>query len=216
MAVTLESNNQFLAFRRILYSLSKQLTAEEAQGIVKIYLYHQKEQYERASALDILCKLESSGMITASNPDKLLDLMKDLKRQDLVNEVKDFLKKKKSKSGLRKNQTTPADDASSDSETEDDLILRATLEAALVQATVLLQHMEMLQNSISGCKISAANIKHVVIDAAQTSEALAERLRKAEARMNDNKEGCLLSDVCVESRGYIPKGYMNSTHTGKH
>lgn len=185
--VTAESNSQFVAFRRLLYSLSQQLTNEETQAVVFIYFFEQKESFSEASPLDVLCKLESSGVATSSNPDRLLELMKDLKRQDLANEVKDFLKKKKRSSTLTRKGQKRTDDTP-ETENEDDLILRSTLEAAVVQATVLIQHMEVIQGAITGNKVQKTKVKDIVTEAAQTSEALAERLRRAEVKVNLNQD----------------------------
>ena len=181
--VTAESNSQFIAFRRLLYSLSKQLSKDEAQEVVFIYFFEKKESFSAATPLDVLCKLESGGIATSSNPEKLLELMKDLKRQDLANEVKDFLKKRKKSSSLNRKQQK-RENNTPETENEDDLILRSTLEAAVVQATVLIQHMEVIQGAIAGNKIHKTKIKEIVTEAAQTSEALAERLRRAEVKVN--------------------------------
>lgn len=225
MAVTAESNSQFLAFRRFIYSLSKQLSKEEAQAIVYIHFFDQKHDLQSASTLEILCKLESSGIATASKPDKLLELMKDLKRSDLVSEVKDFLKKRKNKTSLPRKPQLVIEDTKEDNESEADLVLRNTLEAALVQATVLLQHMEMIQNSISGCKIRRDKIKDIVTEAAQTSEVLAERLRKAEVRINQDQEQEEEEEEHQKTRWSgnssreIPivdqRGYINTFHSGQ-
>lgn len=186
MEVTAESNSQFVAFRRLMYSLSKQLSKEEAQAIVYIHFFEEKESLSSATTLDILCKLESRGIATSSSSDNLLELMKDLKRPDLASEVKDFFKKKKSKSGDKKSSSLGRKQKQviTDLDEDDDLILRSTLEAALVQATVLLQHMEVLQTSMNGSKVRKEKVKEIVTEAAQTSEALAERLRRAEVRVH--------------------------------
>ena len=220
MSVTAESHHQFLAFRRFIYSLSKQLSKEETQAIIYIYFHEQKADLKEATPLDILCKLESNGIITSSNPEKFLELMKDLKRFDLVTEVKEFLKKRKSKpdkkGGTQCRKQALEDDEDGD-ESEDDLILRNTVEAALVQATVLLQHMEMLQKSVSGRRVRRDKIKATVTEAAQTCEALAERLRSAEVKLNQAEGGhekrkwsnrSSMSDSSGEHLGYV-------NHTGE-
>ena len=221
MDVTAESNSQFVAFRRFVYRLSKQLSREEAQAIVYIYFFEQKDSLSSASTLDILCKLESSGIATSTNPEKLLELMKDLKRHDLAGEVKDFLKKRKVKT-LEKKPTfygrkpSKIKDLTEEFEDEDDLILRSTLEAALVQATVLLQHMEMLQGAISGCKMKRDKIEEIVTEAAQTSEALSERLRRAEVRVQqvNRDQGLPLEAIMARPRNGSSSGigYINAQH----
>lgn len=228
MEVTAESNSHFVAFRRLMYSLSKQLSKEEAQAIVYIYFFEQKESLSSASCLDILCKLESNGIATSSNSDKLLELMKDLKRHDLANEVKDFFKKKKSKLSDKKSSSLGRKQKQvvTDLDEDDDLILRSTLEAALVQATVLLQHMEVLQSSISCSKVRKEQVKEIVTEAAQTSEALAERLRRAEVRVHQPEHDKRLSSGSVSESGdpaqlhregaseHKMVGYVNAQHTG--
>jgi len=186
MAVTAESSAQFKAFRRLTYSLSQQLSRDDVRGIIHIHFYDQQEALQNASTLDILCKLESSGIATSSNPEKLVRIMKDIKRNDLVSEVKDFMKKRKSKS--RRSQLTSNSSQEDNNESEADLILRNTLEAAFVQATVLLQHMEMIQKSTSGPKIARDILKEIVTQAAQTAEVLAERLRQAEVKLTQEEQ----------------------------
>lgn len=230
MEVTAESNSQFVAFRRLLCSISKQLSHEETQAIVYIHFYEDSRSLSSTPSLDILCKLESRGIATSSSPEKLLELMKDLKRQDLANEVKDYIKKKKKSSLGRKQKqvVTELDE-------EDDLILRSTLEAALVQATVLLQHMEVLQTSMSSSKVRKEQVKEIVTEAAQTSEALAERLRRAEVRVHQPEHDKRSSSGSVQdkrsSSGSVSEspqgdgaaenfgnhrmvGYINAQHTG--
>lgn len=225
MAVTAESQSHYLAFRRFIYSLSKQLSEDEAQAIVYIHFFDQKDSLKSASILDILCKLESSGIATSSNPERLLELVKDLKRNDLVNEVKEFLKKRNRKGtadrkgsslGRRQPRLVLADDVD-EVENEDNLILRNTLEAAIVQATVLLQHMEMIQSSISGNKIKRGEIKETVTQAAQTSEALAERLRRAEVVMNKDEGQFWLSSGSDNERETPGRDsrYINMAGTGE-
>jgi len=203
-----ESNDTYLAFRRLLYSLSRQLTAKDKHGIIFIHFYNEKVALETASELDLLCKLEAQGIATYSNPSKLLELMKDLKRNDLAGEVRDFMKKKKPS---KKKPDAKNDEA--DSGQEEDLELRATLEAAFVQATVLLQQMERLHVGISGKPASWADVECIVSEACQTSEALAERLRKAEAIRNKtaNGSGARNSDPSA----YYDTGYINALHSGK-
>ena len=188
MEVTAESNDSFLAFRRLLYSLSMQLTSEDVRAIVFLNLLNQKDSLD-GNALDVLCKLESQGIATYQNPDKLQELMKDLKRYDLAGEVKDYIKKKKSRSNDKKTsvikkKSSNVEDVRAEVEAEYDLELRAMLEAAFVQATVLLQQIEKLQNFTSGKAVVWSIVKQVVTEAAQTSEALADRLRRAEAQGN--------------------------------
>ncbi len=101
-----------------------------------------------------------------------------------------------------------------DSEKEENLELRATLEASLVQATVLLQQMEKLQVCINGKSVTWSNIDNLVLEASQTAEALAERLRKAEA-IGERPSG---EDGGPSEKGKPAGenlGYINTLHSGK-
>ena len=227
MEVTAESNGQFVAFRRLVFSLSKQLSGDDARAIVFIHFCEQQDSLNSSTPLDILCKLESKGIATSSNPDKLLELMRDLKRHDLASEVKDFIKKKKSKNGDKKSSTLGRKQklVVTELDEEDDLILRSTLEAALVQATVLLQHMEVIQTAISGSRVKKDQVKEIVTEAAQTSEALAERLRRAEVRVHQQDQDQRSSSSSVSEGGDVVEhrdgagegvmGYVNTGRTGE-
>lgn len=211
MEVTAESNSQFLAFRRFVYGLSKQLSKDDAGAIAFLYLKDLKQQ--QASALEVLCKLEADGVIAYSKADRLMEVMKDIRRPDLANEVKDYLKARRQKA-VKKGRKQKADDNSSDVESEGDLILRATLEAAQVQSTVLLQHMEMLQNCLSAGTLNRTKIREAIVEAAQTSEALAERLRRAETEVNRDHDGNS-SEGGGSDQSMDKKGYINTFHSGE-
>lgn len=217
MEVTAESHDTFLAFRRLLYSLSRQLTAKDKHGIIFIHFYNEKVTLETASILELLCKLESQGIASYNNPNGLLDLMKDLKRNDLAGEVKDFMKKKKPRTEKKANvlEKKRSGILSEDSDQEEeDLELRATLEASSVQATVLLQQMEKLQVCISGKCVRWSDVDHVVVEASQTAEALAERLRKAEAIGNrPSEEDGEASEKSKPAGDNL--GYINALHSGE-
>ena len=151
--VSAESNAQFIAFRRLVYSFSEQVSREECQVIIYIRLYRSKERYKDASTLEVLSKLEADGVFGPSNPQGLLEITKDIKRQDLANEVKEFIKKRSKsekkasagsggkKGGAR--QSFHGEEQYED--TEEDLQLRATIEVTLAQATVLMQQVEKLE-----------------------------------------------------------------------
>ncbi len=217
MEVTAESHDTFLSFRRLLYSLSKQLTAKDKHGIIFIHFYNEKVSLETASILELLCKLECQGIATYNNPNGLLELMKDLKRNDLAGEVKEFMKKKSradKKANVLEKKKSSSIIGEEDSEKEENLELRATLEASLVQATVLLQQMEKLQVCINGKSVTWSNIDNLVLEASQTAEALAERLRKAEA-IGERPSG---EDGGPSEKGKPAGenlGYINTLHSGK-
>ena len=186
--VSAESNAQFIAFRRLVYSFSEQVSREECQVIIYIRLYRSKERYKDASTLEVLSKLEADGVFGPSNPQGLLEITKDIKRQDLANEVKEFIKKRSKSekkasagSGGKKGGARQSfHDEEQYEDTEEDLQLRATIEVTLAQATVLMQQVEKLERAVAGGKAQRQRAKEAIAEAGQTAAALADRLRKAQ------------------------------------
>lgn len=180
-----ESNALFIAFRRLVYNFSEQMSKEECQAIIYIRLYRLRERYRDSSTLEVLSKLEADGVFSPSNPEGLLEVAKDIKRQDLVSEVKDFMKKKRSKKGAAAQQTLIDKNQCSD-DSEEDLQLRATIEVTLAQATVLMQQVEILERAVAGGKAQRQRAKEAISEAGQTAAALADRLKKAQVELGLN------------------------------
>ena len=187
--VSAESNALFIAFRRLVYAFSEQVSREECQAIVYIRLYRSKERYKDASTLEVLSKLEADGVFGPSNPQGLLEITKDIKRQDLAHEVKEFIKKRSKserkssvssggKKGAARQSFLGGEEQHED--TEEDLQLRATIEVTLAQATVLMQQVEILERAVAGGKAQRQRAKEAIAEAGQTAAALADRLRKAQ------------------------------------
>ena len=188
--VSAESNAQFIAFRRLVYSFSEQVSREECQAIVYIRLYRSRERYKASSTLEVLSRLEADGVFGPTNPQGLLEITKDIKRQDLASEVKDFIKKRSKSekkasggSGGKKGAnlyTFQGGEDLNDDDTEEDLQLRATIEVTLAQATVLMQQVEILERAVAEGKAQRQRAKEAIAEAGQTAAALADRLRKAQ------------------------------------
>ena len=68
-----ESSAQFLAFRRLVYSFSEQLSKEERHAIVYIRLYSSREKYRDATTLEVLSKLETDCIFTPTKPEGLIE-----------------------------------------------------------------------------------------------------------------------------------------------
>lgn len=192
--VSAESNALFIAFRRLVYSFSEQVSKEEQKTIIYIRLYQLKERYKDSTMLEVLSKLEADGVFDPSHPEGLLEIAKDIKRQDLASEVKQFIKKRsktETKGGLsslsaawakKMPQTpplSPSHQYGGEPESEEDLQLKATIEVTLAQATVLMQQVEKLERAVAGGKAQRERAKEAISEAAQTATALADRLKKA-------------------------------------
>ena len=143
-----KSNAQFpVAFRRLVYNFSQQLSKEECQAIVYIRLHECRERYRDASNLDVLSKLEMCGVFSLSNPTGLIDVAKDINRSDLVNLVKDFMK---SKSKEKKSKRKSANKVEKTNELCDEEMtrLRPAVEVTLSQTSALAQLVDTLQRAV--------------------------------------------------------------------
>lgn len=202
--VSAESNAQFIAFRRLVYSFSEQVSKDEQKTIIYIRLYQLKERYKDSTMLEVLSKLEADGVFGPSNPEGLIEVAKDIKRQDLASEVKHFIKKRlkaETKGGLSslsaatarltKNKVpqppssglSPSHQYGGEPDSAEDLQLKATIEVTLAQTTVLMQQVEKLERAVAGGQAQRQRAKEAISEAAQTAATLADRLKKAQTEL---------------------------------
>ena len=83
------------SYRQLVYRISQQISTADLQTLVYIRLHHCRQLYRDESALIVLSKLEMDGVFSASNPAGLIQVAKDIDRWDLVNLVKEFMKRSK-------------------------------------------------------------------------------------------------------------------------
>ena len=217
--VSAESNAQFIAFRKLVYSLSQQLSKEECQAIIYIRLYPLRERYKDSTALEVLSKLETEGVFGPLNPEGLQEIAKDVKRQDIVSEVKDFIKKRSKKAISGPSKKAAFQQTSLFDDTEEDLQLKATIEVTLAQATVLMQQVEILERAVAEGKAQRHRAKEAISEAGQTAAALADRLKKAQIELGLGAEGAS-SVVSVPGRSHPSHDdhhpfYSNVVYPGK-
>ena len=173
MDVSPESNARFKAFRQLVYHCSEQLTNTETHALIYIWLYSERESYKDAPAIRVLSRLESKGHFSPINPEGLLEMLKELKRNDLCSEVRDFMKTKWPKVVKREKRKCVCDD-------ED---LQATFEVVLAQTTVLLQQIEAFEKVLQFGRDTRGRARDVITGAAQTAKSLADRLIRAQSEL---------------------------------
>ena len=170
-----------LAFRRLVCNFSQKLSKEECQSIVYIRLHECRERYRDASTLDVLSKLEMACIFSPDNPSGLIDVAKDVSRADLVNLVKDFIKRTQRSKDKKAKAKTPSKPERTDSSDEETTQLRATLEVTLSQASVLAQQVDILQRAIvSKEKQKAAEANK---EAGRAVKELAEHLKQVQEEL---------------------------------
>ena len=171
MNVSPESFARFTAFRQLVYRCSEQLTHNDLHALVYIWLYSEKETYKNASSIAILSRLEATGKFGPWNPEGLLEMMREIKRNDLCNEVKDFMKMKwlkVVKKGTNHVVYTSDED------------LQATFEVVVAQATVLMQQISAFEKVLFKDEHAREKAHDLIIGAAQTAKVLSERLLRAQ------------------------------------
>ena len=126
-----------LAFRQLIYNFSQELSIEECQALSFIRLYESRERYRDASSLDVLSRLEKDRVFSHDNPSGLIEVAKDISRADLVNLVKEFMKR--SKDEKVKAKTPERSCFRFDSCAQ----LKTTLEETLSQASVLVDILQL-------------------------------------------------------------------------
>ena len=173
MDISPESNARFKAFRQLVYHCSEQLSTTETDALVYIWLNTERESYKDAPAIRVLSKLESKGQFSPLNPEGLLEMLKELKRNDLCSEVRDFMKTKWPKVVKRVQKKCTCDD-------ED---LQATFEVVLAQTTVLMQQIEAFEKVLMFGRDARGRVRDVISGAAQTAKTLADRLIRAEIEL---------------------------------
>ena len=187
MMASPQPNAQCLAYGRLVYNISQQLSEEECQAIAFIRLHDCREQYRDASTLNVLSKLEMCGVFSPSNPAGLIDIAGDVNRADLVKQVKAFIKNQKSKTDKEKkpkgktaNQVEKTHELCNEEMTQ----LRATVEVALSQASVLTQQVDILQQTfVSKQRQTAAEANK---EAGRAVKELAEHLRKVREALGES------------------------------
>ena len=142
------NNTQAIAYRRMVASLARQLSAEEVKVIAFIRLAGVESvcKYSSnpptASGLDLLATLERLGMFSQKNPKGLVDIAKDVNRHDLVEKVEDYRRNTSSavKYTRKKRRDLPSEERQQ---------LEEAFELMVTQFAVLEQNVTLVQRALN-------------------------------------------------------------------
>lgn len=174
MDVSPESYARFTAFRQLVYRCSEQLTCNDLHALVYIWMYSERESYRNASSISVLSRLEATGKFSPWNPEGLLEMLREIKRNDLCSEVKDFMKMKwlkVLKKGTRRLVCQSDED------------LQATFEVVVAQVTVLSHQIDAFEKVLFEESHAREKAQDLIIGAAQTAKTLSERLLRAQSEL---------------------------------
>ena len=150
----MSDNCDYLAtieFRNFIASFAKELAAEEVYEVAYVWLQKRGDVDKflpscnpRACGLELLAKLECSGVFSRKDVSGLREIAKRINRSDLVDKV-DAFTKDSSKKKRRTNKTEcPQRKGSSEERKE----LEKTFETMVVEMAVLEQHISLLQRTL--------------------------------------------------------------------
>ena len=93
------SEPPIIAYRRLVVSLTRELTPQNVEEIAFVRLSGKEDSTkysvgkQGASALCLMITLERLGEFSFQNPCKLIEILKDVKRTDLVKNVEQYIQK---------------------------------------------------------------------------------------------------------------------------
>ena len=175
-----------LAFRRLVTSVAEKLTEEEIRRIVYIHLYTQRETlFQDANRLDVFVALEYADVFSPSRPEGLLNILeKDLNNRQLAQLVKDLIRQRKSKSRVR----LSAGKRGVSTEIEGDSHMRMCYRVALAQTNVLVKHLDVLRQKVTGVGADTEGAREAVENISKIAESLAKLKEKAIEEVYDYQE----------------------------
>ncbi len=132
-----------LRFRFMVADVAHQLHAEERESLIYSYRLP-PTKYNDKSNLDVLVALEMQGVFSSSTPRELVELLKHLKRMDLVKTVEKWIKReKKDKKGK------PDCKSGKLSHIAKDALLKARFDHLHMQAQQLVDQVEKLLGDLA-------------------------------------------------------------------
>ena len=164
-------------YRAFLIQVSDGLLQKDLDGIV--FLQELPAGLAKESPLNVLVQLEMRGIISATKPEDLAKLLKEIGRHDLAKKVRDFAKKqRKGRSTISHVHIQRLDQLA--------VNLSANLKLTLIQCKILLEQVENVKEeaeALNGFK----RVEEVVAEA-QTliSEHLQRKLMYASRLMQEN------------------------------
>ena len=84
------SSKSLVSYRRFIKSFASKLNPSEADQIA--YIWNVSMKYSADGALNLLLKLERRNVFSFENPSGLIEVAKDVGREDLVQSVKEYIK----------------------------------------------------------------------------------------------------------------------------
>jgi len=162
-------------FRKLVLSLSQELVVAETDRIV--YLYQLPLEYRGKQPLTVLQLMHNRDIFSATKPDGLANVMKDVNRMDLVKSVKDYARSTKQR---KTSKSRPNEKSSTLDESDPSFhtSLQAKLEVADTQSTITADSLARALDMVKGTQLK--RVEEIMQEAKTHSDRLSNLLKRAQ------------------------------------
>ena len=148
MSDNLDTNR--IAYRALVASVANELTSKEIYQVAYVWLkgngdISKYSPSEKGCGLELFACLECLGRFSFKNTDGLLDIVKSIKRNDLVKKIETYKKKEKKGENSYGTKCTKKRDSTRSEERQ---CLEQTFEVMVAQMAFLEQQLSLLQNTL--------------------------------------------------------------------
>lgn len=190
-----------IEYRRLVASVASQLSAEEVERIMFVRLSLTEDVTSKgSSALYLLAALECRGEFSYQNIDGLLEIVKDVNRHDLMDQIESYKKNRAlAKKSLGKGKVSKSGRAKQLRSNEERKHLEETFEMMVTRFTFLEQQMSLIPRLLEGegdiqdeGSVILRSLKHA-------AEELALKLAKTYEYFNDSEPSSSTASGALQS-----------------
>lgn len=140
-----------IEYRRLVASVASQLSSEEVERIVFVRSFESDLSAKSTSALNLLAALECKGEFSLQNVDGLLEIVKDVNRYDLMEQIESYKKSRAlAKKSVGKGKPWKSVRTKQLSSNEERRYLEETFEMMVTRFTFLEQQMSLIPRVLEG------------------------------------------------------------------
>lgn len=140
-----------IEYRRLVASIASQLSTEEVERIVFVRSFESDLTTKSESALNLLAALECKGEFSHQNVDGLVEIVKDVNRYDLMEQIEAYKKNRAlAKKAVGKGKPWKLGRTKQLSTSEERRHLEETFEMMVTRFTFLEQQMSLIPRVLEG------------------------------------------------------------------
>lgn len=179
-----------IEYRRLVASVASQLSVEEVERIVFVRSLESDLTAKSTSALNLLAALECKGEFSLQNVDGLLEIVKDVNRYDLMEQIESYKKSRAlAKKSVGKGKVWKSVRTKQLSSDEERRHLEETFEMMVTRFTFLEQQMSLIPRVLEGEGDIQDEGTMVLRSLKHAADELAFKLGKTYEYFVSNREG---------------------------